>query len=84
MVSKRTRALVLLTLQNAGISLLTRYSRRGHHQDLYLPSVAVFSAEVRLVTSHLRIMHVVDADHLFSCATLNAADCNLTILSKIA
>ncbi|KAK9899019.1 nucleotide-sugar transporter [Cystobasidium minutum MCA 4210] len=46
MVSKRTRALVLLTVQNAGISLLTRHSRRGHHQDLYLPSVAVLMAEV--------------------------------------
>lgn len=47
-VSKRTRALVLLTVQNASISLLTRHSRKGHHQDLYLPSVAVLSAEVGL------------------------------------
>lgn len=62
MVSKRTRALVLLTVQNAGISLLTRHSRRGHHQDLYLPSVAVLMAEVRLfVGSIVPFMHVVDA-----------------------
>lgn len=57
MVSKRTRALVLLTIQNAGISLLTRHSRKGRHEDLYLPSVAVLSAEVRLHMLVVRFMH---------------------------
>lgn len=74
MVSKRTRALVLLTVQNAGISLLTRHSRRGHHQDLYLPSVAVFSAEVRLAGSDwFTVMHADDplVDHLFYRNTAN-------------
>lgn len=65
-VSKRTRALVLLTVQNASISLLTRHSRRGHHQDLYLPSVAVLSAEVSLsCTPCCHFMHVVDAPITF-------------------
>jgi hypothetical protein len=44
--SKRARALVLLTVQNATIGLLTRASRLGDPKDLYLPSSAVLFAEV--------------------------------------
>lgn len=45
-LSKRSRALILLTVQNASIALLTRASRVGSADDLYLPSVAVLGAEV--------------------------------------
>ena len=45
-LSKRSRALILLTVQNASIALLTRASRVGSPDDLYLPSVAVLGAEV--------------------------------------
>ncbi|GAA5853291.1 hypothetical protein JCM9279_003347 [Rhodotorula babjevae] len=47
-ISKRTVALVLLCLQNASVSLLTRLSRtstRPHGAPLYEPAVAVFTAE---------------------------------------
>lgn len=47
-VSKRTIALVLLCVQNASVSLLTRLSRtstRPHGTPLYEPAVAVFTAE---------------------------------------
>ena len=45
-LSRRTQSLITLTVQNASIALVTRASRLGHPDDLYLPSVAVFGAEV--------------------------------------
>jgi len=45
-LSGRLRALVLLTVHNAGITLLTSKSRIGHHEELYLPSTAVLAAEI--------------------------------------
>lgn len=57
MWTKRTRALVLLTLQNASISLLTRQSRLGDAADLYLPSVAVLCTEVSCIEPNLQHSH---------------------------
>jgi len=46
-ISKRTIALVLLCLQNASVSLLTRLSRTSSGPGpLYQPAVAVFTAEL--------------------------------------
>ncbi|BGP40993.1 hypothetical protein JCM10450v2_005002 [Rhodotorula kratochvilovae] len=45
LVSKRTIALVLLCVQNASVSLLTRLSRTSSG-PLYEPAVAVFTAEL--------------------------------------
>ena len=53
-LSKRSQALCTLTVQNASIALITRASRLGHPDDLYLPSVAVFGAEVRLTNAEAK------------------------------
>lgn len=46
-MSRKTTALVLLTVQNASVSLLTRQSRRrARGVAMYSPAVAVFVAEV--------------------------------------
>ncbi|POY70653.1 hypothetical protein BMF94_6359 [Rhodotorula taiwanensis] len=45
-VSRKTVALVLLCLQNASVSILTRLSRTAHGPNLYNPSAAVFTAEI--------------------------------------
>jgi len=47
LVSRRTVALTLLVLQNASVSLLTRLSRTPRPgQAVYIPAVAVFTAEL--------------------------------------
>lgn len=46
LVSRRTVALALLVVQNASVSLLTRVSRTPTRGEIYIPAVAVFSAEL--------------------------------------
>ncbi|BGP25457.1 UDP-galactose transporter [Rhodotorula toruloides] len=46
LIPRRTLALVLLCVQNASVSILTRQSRTTSSQSLYNPSVAVFTAEL--------------------------------------
>lgn len=62
LLSRRVRALLLLTCQNATIALLTRQSRLGNTEELYLPSSAVLLAEVSVCT----FVHERMADQLFS------------------
>ncbi|GAA5992276.1 hypothetical protein JCM10908_000402 [Rhodotorula pacifica] len=45
-VSRRTLALVLLCIQNASVSILTRLSRTARGPVLYNPAAAVFTAEI--------------------------------------
>ena len=45
-VAARTKALTLLTVQNATIVLITRASRIGRPDELYTVSTAVFVTEV--------------------------------------
>lgn len=45
-VSRRTLALVLLCVQNASVSILTRLSRTARAPVLYNPAAAVFTAEL--------------------------------------
>ncbi|GAA5905439.1 hypothetical protein JCM8208_004279 [Rhodotorula glutinis] len=57
-ISKRTVALVLLCLQNASVSLLTRLSRTSTRagSPLYEPAVAVFTAECIKCTVSLAML----------------------------
>ncbi|KAJ8293344.1 UDP-galactose translocator [Rhodotorula toruloides] len=46
LIPRKTLALVLLCVQNASVSILTRQSRTTSSRSLYNPSVAVFTAEL--------------------------------------
>ncbi|GAA5874020.1 hypothetical protein JCM3774_001585 [Rhodotorula dairenensis] len=55
-VSRRTLALVLLCVQNASVSILTRLSRTASAPVLYNPAAAVFTAEVVKASLSLAVL----------------------------
>lgn len=55
-VSRRTLALVLLCIQNASVSILTRLSRTAPAPVLYNPAAAVFTAEIVKASLSLAVL----------------------------
>lgn len=55
-VSRRTLALVLLCIQNASVSILTRLSRTARAPVLYNPAAAVFTAEIVKASLSLAVL----------------------------